>query len=386
MYNILIVGGHDAIFQFFNKDGYTYSVIQEKDSLGANLEALTSNIKLLDEISYKQIEEKYLEIDKVKKVDLIYSFSEDFLLYTAKLVSKHKVKGISLELLEIIINKNLLRHNLVDTDFNVPFKELNCIDDLRSFYNNHGRIILKPKVGSGSEGVIKVFDQDSLKKAVSMISLNPQDFMVEKYINGQEFSIETMSKDGQHEVVAITEKTLCGNSFAELQHVLPALSLNDSDVKKLNYFAFGLLNCLNYKTGPNHIEVKLDGGKVFLIEINNRVGGDYISYLINSVTGRNLYQETINSYFNNNEIIMDYIIKPFNFCVSRAIYDDFNRNVLSELAKCGEIIEYSYQKKEHPKSSDLIINSDKSGMFVFGCNNREEFQYFINNISFVMGN
>ncbi|EKF9518772.1 ATP-grasp domain-containing protein, partial [Vibrio cholerae] len=343
-----------------------------------------SNVRIIEEISYEEIEEKYLEIDQSKKIDLIYSFSEDCLLHTAELVSRFNVKGISLESLKILINKESLRNKLIDSKFSIPFKELSQLDELHNFYNKHGEIILKPKVGSGSEGVIKVSDEVSFNKARSYISSNPNDFIVEKYIKGQEFSIETMSKNGKHEIVAITEKTLCKNSFAELQHVIPALSLSEDNLKELNKFAIDLLTYLDYQTGPNHIEVKLNEGEIFLIEINNRVGGDYIAYLINSVTGRNLYQETIDSYFGFDENKLDHVIHPYRYCVSRAIYSVLNEENILDMAKYGEIIEYSYKETENNQKSDLVVNCDKLGMFVFGCDDKEKFQDFIKNVSLVM--
>ncbi|HDZ3753295.1 TPA: ATP-grasp domain-containing protein [Vibrio cholerae] len=289
-----------------------------------------------------------------------------------------------MESLKILINKEFLRNKLIDSKFSIPFKELSQLDELHNFYNKHGEIILKPKVGSGSEGVIKVSDEVSFNKARSYISSNPNDFIVEKYIKGQEFSIETMSKNGKHEIVAITEKTLCKNSFAELQHVIPALSLSEDNLKELNKFAIDLLTYLDYQTGPNHIEVKLNEGEIFLIEINNRVGGDYIAYLINSVTGRNLYQETIDSYFGVDENKLDHVIHPYRYCVSRAIYSVFNEENILDMAKYGEIIEYSYKETENNQKSDLVVNCDKLGMFVFGCDDKEKFQDFIKNVSLVM--
>lgn len=80
--------------------------------------------------------------------------------------------------------------------------------------------IVKPVDRSGSLAVELVFDKSSLIKAVEKaISVSfSKKCIVEEYINGPEYSVETISYRGEHRVVAITRKTTNGSPFFVEKH------------------------------------------------------------------------------------------------------------------------------------------------------------------------
>ena len=62
-------------------------------------------------------------------------------------------------------------------------------------------------------------------------------------------------------------------------HHQPAIL--DSDIKcKVQRVVSRILNCVGYKNGASHIELKICGDKIYLIEINPRGGGDEISRVL----------------------------------------------------------------------------------------------------------
>ncbi|MBZ7954740.1 ATP-grasp domain-containing protein, partial [Campylobacter sp. W0018] len=78
-------------------------------------------------------------------------------------------------------------------------------------------IIIKPSDRSAGRGVVKVFDKENLKKRfyeAKDLSYN-KIVLAEEVLKGKQFSIETISSHGKHQIVAITEEYLREGEFAD---------------------------------------------------------------------------------------------------------------------------------------------------------------------------
>lgn len=137
--------------------------------------------------------------------------------------------------------------------------------------------VLKPIKGAAKKGVNFV-DESSVHNINIPEDIKDAIFMAEKYIEGQEYSIETISFRNQHKIVQITEKIGTGAPhFVELQHHQPGM-LSDVASKKLIRLIPEILSSIGYINGAAHIEIKVDSNdNVFLIEVNPRGGGGEIS-------------------------------------------------------------------------------------------------------------
>ena len=138
--------------------------------------------------------------------------------------------------------------------------------------------IVKPASGSSKKGVSFVSGIESFSDALLYARLNENPILVEEYVPGREFSVETLSFNGIHYLIQITDKVTSGPPhFVELEHHQPA-EFSIMQKQKIESVAYSILNRLNYKNGPAHIEMKIDyKGNLFLIEVNPRSGGDRIA-------------------------------------------------------------------------------------------------------------
>lgn len=140
------------------------------------------------------------------------------------------------------------------------------------------RCIVKPNVGAGKKGVFFV-DNEADFRAVTQDPANAgQPILVERYVEGREISVESISCDGIHRVVQLTDKENSGPThFVELSHHQPA-GIDDAVRRKIDRIIPALLDRLRFRNGPSHVELKIDDcGRVYLIEVNPRGGGDEIS-------------------------------------------------------------------------------------------------------------
>ena len=117
--------------------------------------------------------------------------------------------------------------------------------------------------------------------------------IAEAVLSGNEFSVEAMSVDGRHEVVAITGKLTTGApEFVELGHWQPA-ELREDQREAVVTRTIEILDAIGHRIGPSHTEVMVDGLDVGLIETHTRFGGDQIWELTQLTTGRHFATETI---------------------------------------------------------------------------------------------
>lgn len=150
-------------------------------------------------------------------------------------------------------------------------------------------LIVKPTDRSGSRGVKKIHSAAELEEAVERAKLESfsHQAIIEEYILGYEVSVEAISWQGLHYILAITDKVTSGEPyFVELEHHQPS-QLSDEFKMKIKAETIKALSALKVNYGASHSEfIITDDGKVYAIEVGARMGGDFIgSNLVKLSTG-----------------------------------------------------------------------------------------------------
>lgn len=138
--------------------------------------------------------------------------------------------------------------------------------------------VVKPCNGCSKAGVTFVNDSTDFQKAIQYAQkASDGNIIIEEYIAGKELSVESISYNGTHQVIQITDKdSSSAPHFVELGHHQPALISNTLKTK-IEKVIPALLAEIGYTNGASHIEIKYDGENLYLIEVNLRGGGDDIS-------------------------------------------------------------------------------------------------------------
>lgn len=150
-------------------------------------------------------------------------------------------------------------------------------------------VIVKPTDRSGSLGVEKVEKREELQEAVERARQEAfsGEVIIEEFVKGREISVEAISWQGKHYILAITDKVTTGAPFfVELEHHQPS-SLPAEIQEKVRDIVLKALSALHIGFGASHSELKIDaGGRIKVIEIGARMGGDFIgSDLVHLSTG-----------------------------------------------------------------------------------------------------
>lgn len=140
------------------------------------------------------------------------------------------------------------------------------------------RVVVKPAHGTASTDVRLVRSLEEFRRTT-----DPEGLIVEEFAEGTEYSVESFSRDGRHEVIGIVEKGTA-DGFVEVSHVMPA-DLPAGRERLIGRAVSELLDALGLRDGPAHTEVKVHGDTVKVVETHNRPGGDSIADLVTIVTG-----------------------------------------------------------------------------------------------------
>lgn len=184
-----------------------------------------------------------------------------------------------------------------------PNERKDCIEKISESSIQYP-LVLKPVGRSSSSGVKLIHNDVSLKNEISLYSEH-ETLLIEEYVIGKEFSVESLIVDGEIVFQGITEKITNENNsnyFVEMGHLVPANNILDLEKENLLKINKKIISKLSFKTGISHAEYKITRtGEIKLMEIAARPPGDAIIDLY-SISMESFFEKTILDVFMNNKI------------------------------------------------------------------------------------
>ena len=224
--------------------------------------------------------EAVLELAKSEHVDGILTTSDYPVRVVAYVGEKLGLPAMTQQVAEVCTDKYqqrlLFRNNGINTPFFVQCDANSDLSTLKEF-----PYIVKPVDSSASRGVERVQTQEQLCKAVEAaceLSRSGK-AIVESFIGGKEFSVETLTQNGITHIIQITEKLTRGEEqgyFVEDTHIEPA-RIDETEADAIREEVLKAAKAVGVDNCPTHTEIKLWDGKPYIIEMACRLGGDYIT-------------------------------------------------------------------------------------------------------------
>ena len=172
------------------------------------------------------------------------------------------------------------KHNINFPEYKLCYKASDAIE----LFKKIGKpIIIKPLDNCSSRGVFKVTSVEGIEEHFEeclSYSHFHKAVIAERYINGPEFTIDTVKTPSRNYTLAISEK----KHFAHNSNIANELFFshynNNYDYDKLRSVndAYVMQSGLDF--GFTHAEYKCEDGEFYLIEIGARGGGNMISSCI----------------------------------------------------------------------------------------------------------
>lgn len=287
------------------------------------------------------------------------------------------LSGLTLNSAILCTDKFLLRQHLAKNQFLVPqFKIIYSKETLNEI--DFFPCVIKPVDSSGSRGVQKVNTFNELINAydLSLQFSNSSKIIVEEFIDGDEYSVETLTQNGVTTIVAITGKTILGDKdifFVEDRHVIPA-NIKKEDESAISEIVKKVINSLQLGNSPTHTELKLNSKGIYIIEIGARLGGDYIaSDLVPLATGVDMLENIINIALNKDINTLKTIdkysgiqfINTKNYELIERFLKNKNRLVIKQMI-------------QPYKNIPLKSSFDRLGYFIVQANSREQLNQTLN--------
>lgn len=233
-----------------------------------------------------------LELAKKLCIDGILCFASDPAAPTAAYVSEQmNLPGNPLHKIELFGEKHKWRNFLAEHGFNTPkaksyrsLKEL--LDDIWEY-----PVMVKPVDSSGSKGVTKVLSKDGLKEAFyyALEFSRAKEIIVEEFIErvGPQIGGDGFFGEDKLDFVCLGDQVVdeAVNPYVPCGMTFPAKLSKDLFEKIKNELERAIL-LSGMKNLSFNLEVMIDKkGRIFLMEIGPRNGGNCIPEVIHNYTG-----------------------------------------------------------------------------------------------------
>lgn len=322
---ILYIGGGRDILETLQKAqvlNLEIHYIQKEKSFNPLVKDLVHKVYLFDYDNLDLLLQKGLELHQELKFESVFSLNESALLQAAYLRQQLALPGNSYQTVSMLKDKYLMRNHLNQKGFSVVRTQLGThqLDILNFFRKIQADIIVKPTQSSGSFSVFKIRHENEVDSVQKLLESNRvNEFIMEEYLNGPEYSVESFSEQGTHHVLSVTEK-MTGENFVELGHIIPA-RIADAEKSLITQFVKDFLSHLGVVCGPTHTEVKMTSQGLRVIESHDRTGGDRINELVKMAYGidmkvlafKQISGEKVAEYLNTNlkdSVAIQFFVAP----------------------------------------------------------------------------
>lgn len=184
--------------------------------------------------------------------------------------------------------RDRLRHAAVE---DVPHALIHNEADLYRFVEQIGApVIVKPQRGRSSAGIAVVRSTEDVPRALSTAAtahaprLAPSPVLAERFIDGPEYSVEALTQDGKHFIIAITGKRSDPVSKVEMGHIVPA-PIDEPTEQAILAHTRAALTAIGVEAGITHTEVIFSSNGPLVVETHLRLAGDEIPLLVRDATG-----------------------------------------------------------------------------------------------------
>lgn len=229
-------------------------------------------------------------------IDAIVTAATDKpLVMMARVAEKYGFPFFSLNTAQWSTDKFQMKQRFLAGD--VPCAKGRLVSSIEDTTDMEYPVIVKPRDNSGSRGVKFCRTKDELVSSINeaLAFSKLESVLVEEFIDGPEYSIESLHYDGKSEVIQFTEKKTTKFPYnVELGHKQPALLL-DKQKDAIYDIISKICRIFKFDNCPSHTELKINDRGIFVIETSPRLGGDFItSTLVPLSTGINIEDQLLN--------------------------------------------------------------------------------------------
>ena len=249
------------------------------------------------ELSREQILNTVSWMARGRRFDRVVALDE-FDQETAALVREHmRLPGMNLSTANCYRDKLAMRTSARQMGFLVPeFCGIFFYDDLRAYMERvPSPWLLKPRAEASALGIRKIEDPEKLWRTLEDLGDEQSRFLLEQFVPGEIFHVDSIVSESK---VVFSVAHQYGRPPMQVMHeggvfTTRTVDRASDDWKKLTELNAKLTPSLGMVHGVTHAEyIRAHAdGRFYFLEIAARVGGAFISDLVETATGINLWRE-----------------------------------------------------------------------------------------------
>jgi biotin carboxylase len=258
------------------------------------------------------IDEMFFMPDELPLADLLHAVSyaartrhierivalDEFDMENVAAIREHlRLPGIGLTTIRNFRDKLAMRAQARESGILVPeFMHVLNYDDLREFMGYvPGPWLLKPRSQASGIGMKKIEMADDLWPWLDRLGDRQSEYLLEQFIPGRVFHVDGVVSDRN---VLFAEAHTYGAPPLDVSHqggvfTTRTMARDSADTLALKEINAKLMQSLGLVRGVTHAEFLKSHGdnRIFFLEVAARVGGAYISNMVDTATGINLWRE-----------------------------------------------------------------------------------------------
>lgn len=248
----------------------------------------------------------YSQADLIKTVswmcrgrlfDRVIALDEFDLEAAAKIREHTRIPGMGVTATAYYRDKLAMRTGAGESGFLVPpFCRVLNYDELRAYMEAvHGPWLLKPRAEASALGIRKIYEPEQLWRTLDELGDLQTNYLLEKFVPGDIFHVDAIINKN---TVVFSVVHQYGKPPMQVMHeggvfTTRTVDRTSREWKELTVLNARLAPALGMARGVTHAEYirAHEDGRFYFLEIAARVGGAFISELVETATGVNLWRE-----------------------------------------------------------------------------------------------
>jgi biotin carboxylase len=250
-----------------------------------------------EELPVEHIINTVTYLARSQAIDRIVALDEFDMENVSALREHMRIPGMGLTTVRYFRDKLAMRARAQEIGILVPqFAHVLNYDNLREFMNRvPAPWLLKPRSQASGIGMKKIHKQDDLWPWLDQLGDKQSHYLLEQFIPGSVFHVDSVVSERE---VVFADAHAYGSPPLDVSHLGGVFSTrtmprNDADTRALFEINRHVIEGLGSVRGVTHAEFLRAhaDGKIYFLEIAARVGGAYISDVVETASGINLWRE-----------------------------------------------------------------------------------------------
>jgi biotin carboxylase len=260
-------------------------------------ESLDDTFYLPAELPLADIVQAVTHLARTHKLDRIVALDE-FDMETAATLREHlRVPGMGLTTMRYFRDKLAMRMRALDRGVRVPdFVPVFNHNDIRYYLENvRGPWVLKPRQEASAIGIKKIYNPDELWTTLGQLGNKQSTYLLEKFVPGEVYHVDSVVSENDVVFANVSKYGKPPMNVAQGGGVFTTFTVPrgtdaDTGLRTINR---ELIAALGLRRGVAHTEFiqAHEDGHFYFLECAARVGGAYISEMVEAATDINLWQE-----------------------------------------------------------------------------------------------